>query len=50
LTGAYCYYCGDWGWTLLEDLIKNQANDTIGVGNYNQNSFDKLFISSTATA
>ena len=33
-TGTNCYYCGDWGWTLMEDLIKNHASDAIVVGTY----------------
>ncbi len=48
-TGTNCYYCGDWGWTLMEDLITNHASDAVVVGTYSQNSFAKLFVSQIAT-
>jgi hypothetical protein len=48
-TGTNCYYCGDWGWTLMEDLIKDHKADAVVVGAYSQNSFAKLFVSSIAT-
>ncbi len=48
-TGTNCYYCGDWGWTLIEDLITNHKDDAVVVGAYSQNSFAQLFISTIAT-
>lgn len=48
-TGTNCYYCGDWGWTLMEDLITSHKSDAVVVGTYSQNSFAKLFVSSIAT-
>jgi hypothetical protein len=48
-TGTNCYYCGDWGWTLIEDLITAHKDDAVVVGAYSQNSFAQLFISPIAT-
>lgn len=49
-TGTNCYYCGDWGWTMMKDIVKTyHKKDAIVMGAYSQNNFAQLLVSQTAT-
>ena len=50
-TGSNCYYCGDWGWPMFEEIITEYHGKTaVCIGSYSQNQFANLFVTTAATA
>lgn len=49
-SGTLCEPCGEWGWEMLEEIIRQKKEKTCFLSGYSQNFVAEGLISSTATA
>ena len=50
ITGVECYYCGEWGWELADELITSTEGKALYMGVYVEFAGDATFENETSTA